>query len=252
MQEILAIALRSMQQDAARLDQIGSNIANVSTPAYKRQVMVARAEAALTPSFVQTMNGVAATQAEAVATLPAARPFDVARDLTAGTLRATGRDLDLSIVGDGWFEVQTTSGPAYTRQGDFRLDARGRLVTARGEAVQGQGGDVTLAAGPFTVDAAGRVVQDGRAVDRLQVVSFGEKASLRPLGAGLFAAGSQRTALADTEVQLRQGFLENANVQHAREMVDLMQTMRHFESVQRVVQGYDDLVGSAIRKLGEA
>lgn len=252
MQEVLAISLRSMQQDAARLDQIGTNIANVSTPGYKRQVLVARAENALTPSFVQAMNGFAASQAEAVATLPAARPFDVARDLTAGTLRATARDLDVSIVGDGWFEVQTASGAAYTRQGDFQLDARGRLVTARGEAVQGQGGDIVLASGPFSIDSAGRVVQGGRAIDRLQIVSFGEKATLQPVGNGLFSAGPQRTPLAETDVQVRQGFLENANVQHAREMVDLMQTMRHFESVQRAVQGYDDLIGSAIRKLGEA
>ncbi|SEK93343.1 flagellar basal-body rod protein FlgG [Roseateles sp. YR242] len=252
MQEILAIALRSMQQDAARLDQIGTNIANVSTPGYKRQTLVARADNALAPSFTQAMSGVAATQAEAVATLPAARPFDLVRDMSAGTLRATGRDLDLSLVGPGWFEVQTTEGPAYTRQGDFQLDARGRLVTARGEVVQGQSGDIQLTSGPFSVDATGRVVQDGRAIDRLRVVSFTNADTLQPRGAGLFIAETQGVILGESDVQVRQGFLENANVQHAREMVDLMQTMRHFESVQRAVQGYDDIVGSAIRKLGDA
>ncbi len=251
MQEILAIALRSMQQDAARLEQIGTNVANVSTPGYKRQTLVARAEGALAPSFAQVMTGVA-SGAEASAPATPLHAFDLVRDMSAGTLRPTGRNLDVALQGPGWFEVQGNSGPAYTRQGDFQLDARGRLVTARGEAVQGQGGDILLSSGAFSIDAAGRVVQDGRSVDRLRVVSFSKGDAMRPIGGGLFVSEENGQLLGESDVQVRQGFLENANVQHAREMVDLMQTMRHFESIQRAVQGYDDMVGSAIRKLGEA
>lgn len=252
MQEILAIALRSMQQDAARLDQIGTNIANVSTPGYKRQMLVAHADNTLSPSFAQAMGGAAVGQAEAATSVAALQPFDLVRDMRAGTLRATARDLDLGIAGTGYFEVMTAEGPAYTRQGDFQLDARGRLVTSQGQPVQGQGGDIVLPNGPFTVDAAGRVMQAGRTLDRLKVVAFDASVSLRPLGGGLYAGGGHGIALAEADVQVRQGFLENANVQHAQEMVNLMQTMRHFESVQRIVQGYDDLVGSAVRKLGDA
>lgn len=252
MQEILAIALRSMQQDAARLEQIGTNVANVSTPGYKRQTLVARAEGAAAPSFAQAMSGLTTSQAEASAAATPLQAFDLVRDMSAGTLRPTGRDLDVALQGPGWFEVQGNSGPAYTRQGDFQLDARGRLVTARGESVQGQGGDILLSSGAFSIDAAGRVVQDGRSVDRLRVVSFTKGDAMRPVGGGLFVSDENGQLLGESDVQVRQGFLENANVQHAREMVDLMQTMRHFESVQRAVQGYDDMVGSAIRKLGEA
>lgn len=252
MQEVLAIALRAMQQDVARLDQIGTNIANVATPAYKRQVLVTRAEQALAPSFARAMGGVAATQAEAVAALPSMQPFELARDMRAGTLRITGRDLDVAIGGAGYFEVQTAEGPAYTRQGEFQLDARGRLVTAQGHPVQGQGGDILASSGPITIDTAGRVVQNGRTLDRLKIVSFDVAQPLQPKGAGLYGPGSHAVLVADNELQVRQGFLENSNVQQAQEMVDLIQTMRHFESIQKVVQGYDDLVGSAIRKLGDA
>ena len=69
---------------------------------------------------------------------------------------------------------------------------------------------------------------------------------------GLFAEGRSPALVSEADIDVRQGFLENSNVQQAREMVELMQTMRRFESMQRIVQGYDDLVGSAIRKLGDA
>jgi flagellar basal-body rod protein FlgG len=252
MQEILAIALRSMQQDVARLDQIGTNLANVATPAYKRQVLVSRADQALAPSFARAMGGVAASQPEPVATSNSVQPFELSRDLRPGTLRVTSRDLDVAIGAAGYFEVLTPEGPAYTRQGEFQLDARGRLVTAAGYAVQGQAGDITLSGGPFTIDTSGRVTQDGRMVDRLKVVAFDARETLRPKGSGLFAAGAHPVLVAEADLQVRQGFLENSNVQQAQEMVELIQTMRHFESIQRVVQGYDDLVGSAIRKLGDA
>jgi flagellar basal-body rod protein FlgG len=55
----------------------------------------------------------------------------------------------------------------------------------------------------------------------------------------------------DTQLRIRQGFLENSNVDSSQEMTQLVQTMRHFETMQKVVQGYDDMMGAAIRKLGD-
>jgi len=251
MQEVLAIALRSMQQDVARLEQVGTNLANVSTPGYKRQVLVSRTEHALVPSFAQAMVGVA-TGPEGVAVPQSPQPFELVRDMRAGTLRATGRSLDVALAGGGYLEVQTPSGAAYTRQGELQLDARGRLVTMQGLPVQGQAGDIQLSSSAVTIDAKGNVSDGGRVVDRLKIVAFEPGQALKPLDGGLFAEGRNPSLLSEAEVDVRQGFLENSNVQQAHEMVELMQTMRRFESMQRIVQGYDDLVGSAIRKLGDA
>lgn len=71
------------------------------------------------------------------------------------------------------------------------------------------------------------------------------------MGDGLMAAGPGMKLVADDEVQVRQGFLENSNVSSTYEMTTLVHAMRHFESMQRVAQGYDDMLGTAIRKLGE-
>ncbi|KQV92881.1 flagellar hook-basal body protein [Rhizobacter sp. Root1221] len=251
MQEVLAIALRSMQQDVARLEQVGTNLANVTTPGYKRQLLVSRAEHAIVPSFAQAMMGVAASP-EGGATAQTAQPFELVRDMRSGTLRATGRSLDVALAGDGYLEVQMPEGLAYTRQGEFQLDARGRLVTMQGLPVQGQAGDIVVSGSGVTIDAKGNVTDNGRVVDRLKVVAFEPGQALTPLDGGLFAEGRSPSLVSEADIDVRQGFLENSNVQQAREMVELMQTMRRFESMQRIVQGYDDLVGSAIRKLGDA
>lgn len=250
MQEVLAIALRSMQQDVARLEQVGSNLANVTTPGYKRQVLVSRVESGTLPSFAQAVAGAAAPDELA----PPARtlePFELVRDMTAGSLRATGRTLDVALAGEGYLEVHTAQGLAYTRQGELQLDARGRLVTMQGFPVQGQSGDIVLNSAAIAIDAKGNVTDNGRLVDRLKVVTFEPGQSLKPLDGGLFAEGGNPTLVPEGETEVRQGFVENSNVQQAREMVELMQTMRRFESMQRIVQGYDDLMGTAIRRLGE-
>ena len=247
MQEIFALALTSMQNDMARLDQVALNLANVATPGYKRQVLAVQ-------PFAEAMRG-AAAQAGAPETAASA----VVSDLRTGTLKTTGQPLDLALAGEGYFEVLTDSGPAYTRKGDFTVDARGRLVTAQGFPVMGKGGDIRLAGRAPTIDEAGNVSEaatDGSAaavaVGQLKVVRFDKSQALRRLGDGLLAPGEGMAVLADGEVRLRQGALENSNVNATREMVDLMQAMRHFETMHRVVQGYDEMIGGAVRKLGEA
>jgi flagellar basal-body rod protein FlgF len=250
--ELFAITLTSLQQDMARLDQVATNLANVSTPAYKRQVLSVR-------PFTQALNE-AAAQVPGVDEVTTARSTtEVLSDQRVGTARHTGRPLDLALLGEGHFEVLTDSGPAYTRKGDFTVDAQGRLVTSQGLAVMSKNGEIRLTGRTPVIDAAGNVTElvspaDGAPampLGQLKIMRFEKPQNLRRLGEGLFAQGEGMTVLPDGEVQLRQGALENANVSTTREMVDLIETMRHFESMQRVIQGYDEMIGSAVRKLAE-
>jgi flagellar basal-body rod protein FlgG len=183
-------------------------------------------------------------------------------DPRPGTLRTTGQGLDLAILGDGWFEVATDGGPAYTRKGNFRLDAGGRLVTQEGLPVMGTGGEILLPRGAAVIDAAGRVfdgqaalgsgVREGAPVGQIKVVQFERASAMQPLGNGLYAPAGEALPVREGAVQLQQGALENANVSQLQEMVRLMETVRHFESLQRVTVGYDEMLTTSIRKLGEA
>lgn len=261
MRNVFAVALASMQQDMSRVDRIALNLANAATPGYKREVVAAR-------PFVEVLDSASASVSAAAGGVttedPARTPggVQVLTDTRPGSLRITGQPLDLALAGDGFFEVSTEAGPAYTRQGSFRVDARGRLVTGQGHAVMGRSGDIYLTTRTPVIDAAGRITEPdattgpsaaepGDPIAQLKVVRFENPGALERLGDGLVAAGPGMAVADDGQAQIRQGALENANVSSMQEMVQLMEAMRHFESMQKVAQGYDEMIGQAIRKLGD-
>lgn len=249
MNEVLAITLKSMHADMGALDQIAQNLANARTPAHKRGVAV---QTPIGASFAALLgvSGSSAIDAAATATQQAPVSFS---DMRPGIQRATDSPLDVALSGKGYFEVTTPAGPAYTRRGNFRLDAQGRLVTQRGDAVQGKGGDIFLNGVQPLISEAGVIsnASDGRVVDQLKLVEFDGESRMTRLGDGLYAAGEAMKLQADADSHVRQGALENSNVDSAHEMTDLIAAMRHFESVQKAAQSYDDMLGTAIRKLGE-
>jgi flagellar basal-body rod protein FlgF len=249
MNEVLAISLHAMQGDMARLDQIGMNLANALTPGYKRGLAM---QAPVGASFASHL----ANAAEAATDSPTASAMQFSTDARLGTLKATGQNLDVALAGKGYFEVMTETGPAYTRQGSFRIDGRGRLVTAQGYPVMGTGGEIVLNLANPVIGASGAIssaagASDGAPLAQLKVVEFEAGAVLPRLGEGLHGAGAGMKVVADEEVRVRQGFIENSNVSTTYEMTSLVQVMRHFESMNKVAHSYEEMVGTAIRKLGE-
>ncbi|WP_116138487.1 flagellar hook-basal body protein [Trinickia diaoshuihuensis] len=257
MDDIFAIASIGMQQDLAKVDRVATNMANVSTPAYRREVLGAA-------PFVELAR-LSARSGQAGASSPAEASFDQASmrvllDTRPGTLKVTGEPLDVALTSEGFFEIQTANGTAYTRQGNFTVDSRGRLVTAQGDPVMGRGGEIYLNTTTPVIDAQGNITEPAAPgqssgaqhapVAQLKVVTFDDEQSLARIGDGLYAAGSGLKVVADAAA-IHQGALENSNVNAMREMMQLMQSTRHFESMQKVVQNYDGLLETAIHKLGD-
>jgi flagellar basal-body rod protein FlgF len=228
----IEIAAQAMQADMQRLAHISQNIANAQTAGYKRLVTVQQ-------PFAAQMEAaeVSARTSTAVHAAP-------------GALRATGNALDVVVDGEGFFTVQTAQGQALARHLSLQLDAQGRVVTAAGDAVLGQRGE--LRAGPgasaLRVDAQGEVWAGERSLGRLQVVRRTDNTTLQPLGNGLYAGG-QTDPINTPSVKL--GYLEASNVNTANEMVHLLETSRHFEALSRTVQASDEALEKAIRKLGD-
>jgi flagellar basal-body rod protein FlgG len=249
MQPVLAVALTAMHQDMDRLDRVALNLANASTPGYKREI------AAASP-FVDALAQAASTAPIDIEPVQE-RPITLI-DGRPGTVKSTGQPLDVALTGEGFFEVRTDTGPAYTRDGSFHTDEHGRLVTAQGHVVAGRDGDITLSSSTPSIDSAGRITEDentarnvAAVAPHIKVVRFEDAKGMQRLGNGLLSAGAGISTVSDADVRLRQGALENSNVSTMQEMVQLMQTMRHFESVQKVAQGYDEALGTAIHKLGD-
>jgi flagellar basal-body rod protein FlgF len=245
MQELMGVMLGALRQDTLRIERIGVNLANALTPAYQREILVA------TPTPTRAVAGGGFAQMVRSMEPGASPDLQVVRDMRPGTLKATGQPWDLALASGGYFEVMTPDGPAYTRRGQFQLDAAGRLVTMQGFPVMGLDGEIRP--GPDTPRVAlnGQIRAGDRTAGQLKLVQFDDIQALRHLDAGYFASDAPGVLIPELQVSVRQGFLENANVNHSQEMVDLMRTMRHFESMTRVLQGYDDMLGGAIRKLGD-
>ena len=241
----MAIASIGMQGDLARMESISHNTANVLTPGFKRQI-------AITPGFAaQVQQGVQQNAALTMQPSTAAAVQTVI-DPSSGSLRHTGNYQDVAIEGPAFFEVSTPAGPAYTKAGSLRTDVQGRLVNLQDYPVMGIGGEIRLNNTPFTIAANGDVSQDGRVVGRLKLVQFEHAEGMVPTGNGIYLAGSAQQAHdIKTPSTLRTGFLEASNVSTPQEMVRLTETVRHFESLQKLVQGYDDTLEKTIRKLGE-
>lgn len=222
-----------MEADIADANRISANVANINTVGYKRAVADSQA-------FARSLNAAANAA-------PAVSPNTI--DQRAGSMLATGHALDLAVSGVGYFEVATPHGPAYTRAGNFHVDSGGRLVDAAGDAVQGVDGEITLSSNAVKIDASGHVTDNGRAAGQVKVVTPAGAASVQPIGGGLYSISALGSGM--TAAHVMQGYLENSNVDPMLEMTDLMTTMRHFESVQKAALADDEMLQSAIQKIGD-
>ena len=172
-----------------------------------------------------------------------------------GELRRTGNNMDFALEGPGFFKVQLPNGDrAYTRDGEFQLNAQGQIVTKQGYHVLTDAGPLQLDpnnGGPLMITADGDVSQGGEKKGRLDIVEFSDPRQLTSLGGGLFRADNhQLQANTADSTSVRQGFLEAANTSPTAEMASLITAMRMFEANQRVLQMQDERMGRVITELG--
>jgi flagellar basal-body rod protein FlgF len=242
MPDALAIVAKSMADDMLRLASISYNLANAASPGFKQEMMVSRAFSDhITASGMRLPTALGVTLSEP----------GIMLDHRAGSLQFTGNALDVALEGDGFFELAAQQGPVYTRQGNFQLDATGRLMSTMGFPVMGTAGEMHIASSQPRIDRDGRIYDDDdKLAGQLRVMRFSDPSKLLRAGAGMYAPAGQSAAQLQ-DARIRQGYLENSNVVPVHEMVRLIETMRHFESSQKVIQSYDEMLERAIRTLGE-
>jgi len=217
---------RSLTYYWQRQRALASNLANISTSAYKAERVAA---------------GTATAQP-----WPQARS---ALDLSQGRLLETGRPLDLALEGPGFLVIQSPRGERLTRGGSLQLDAQGRLTTLQGDVLLGQKGPITLPPGPLTIEPSGRILVAGTEVDTLRLVVPGDPAQLQPEGAGRFLAGAK---LADRPpgTAVRQGMLEEANVDAADGLIELITVQRLYQASLQALRIQDGALDVAVNHTG--
>jgi flagellar basal body rod protein FlgG len=161
-----------------------------------------------------------------------------------GPLLGSGNPTDLAISGDGLFAVGTPDGVAYTRAGDFVLDATGTLVTQQGYPVLDTAGKpITVAggAGSFSVAPDGTVAGTGQ---RLAFISF-PATGLSVAGENLYTISGPVQPVAAGAGTIQQGFLEGSNVDLAGSMTDLISLQRLFQLSARSLTMQDQTLEDA-------
>lgn len=236
MDELFGIVATSMSGDLARLNAVSHNLSNVSTTGFKRVLPTG-------VSFEQTLQHSDGEQ-RSMSTLMV--------DSRQGALSRTGSHFDLAIEGNAYFELAASNGETLlSRGGAFELDSRGRLVaTQSGLPLLGDGGEIFLQAGAFQIEGDGKVTQNNQTIARVKLAFPSQGSRIEPLGEGLYQL-SYGSLDQDGKARLRQGFQEASNVNSATEMVTLIETTRHFESMQKIVHGVDTMWEKTLRTLGE-
>lgn len=252
----LNIAATGMTAQETKLDTIANNLANVSTTGYKRQstefedllyqnvrIATPNAQGGAAPSGTQVGSGV--------------RVVTTSRSFGQGAILQTNNQLDVAIEGTGFLAVTRDNGDvAYTRAGNLKVDAQGRLVTADGLAVQPPitvpSDAVSIAIGPDgTVSAQTAASKQPTQLGQIQLTTFPNPNGLQALGHNLLnetqASGQPLTGNpgSDGRGTILQGSLESSNVEMVTEMTDLIRTQRAYEINSKVISAADEMLRNA-------
>jgi flagellar basal-body rod protein FlgF len=219
----LYVAMSGAKQVLLAQSANAHNLANVSTTGFKADFSQFRSMPVYGPGLP--------TNVYAMAERPGI-------DFNTGTITQTGRELDVSIMGDGWIAVQANDGSeAYTRAGDLRVSPEGLLTTGTGLPVKGDGGAVTIPEvqkmeigtdGSISVIPLGEGSDTLTLIDRIKLVNPALE-QLKKGEDGLFRLVSGETAAPAADVRLASGSVESSNVSIVGAMVDMIELSRNFE-----------------------
>jgi flagellar basal-body rod protein FlgG len=249
----LYTAATGMTAQQNNLDNIANNIANSSTTGFRRRRLQFQ------DLFYQNMvmPGAAASQ---TTTVPSGLQIGLGTRTVAseisqqqGDIQQTGNPLDLSIQGNGFFQILLPNGEtAYTRAGDLHTDSTGTLMTSNGNPVQPT---ITIPANTTSItigsDGTVSVTTSGQTaaqqVGVIQLATFTNPEGLNSLGQNLFqpttASGDAVVSNAGTDGlgTIQQGSLEQANVSVVQEFVDMILAQRSYEANSRVITAADQM-----------
>ncbi|KYH32643.1 flagellar hook-basal body protein [Neomoorella mulderi] len=249
----LYLSATGMVVQELRQDVITNNLANASTGGFKSETATIQS---FPEMLLQRLEKGRATPVGYFS--PGVMVDRIHTNYASGPLEETGRPTDLALLDTAagtppaFFAVQTGGNEAYTRSGSFQVDADGFLVTPEGYQVQGQYGAVYVGTTNFKVDSSGQVLVNGQVIDQLRIVTFDAQTLplLQRQGNNLFTAPQGVQPVPAANFQVRQGWLEKANVNVAREMVDMLAVLRTYEANQKAIQAADQTLGKSVNEVG--
>ncbi|HDV0904784.1 TPA: flagellar basal-body rod protein FlgF [Vibrio fluvialis] len=238
MDRALFLAMSGAKQNMQAMQLRANNLANVSTTGFRADLEQARSMQAYgdgLPSRVFSMTE---------------RP---GHNFQQGSVITTGRDLDITVQGDGWIAVMDKTGEeGLTRNGNLNIDANGLLLNGNGHPVLGEtGAPITLPVplakveigndGTISVRPQGAPADAMEIVDRIKLVRPDNQSLFKDVN-GLFRAKDPNAAYdADASVKILTGAVEGSNVNAVGEMTSLIDLQRQFEMQVKMMSTAEDM-----------
>jgi len=235
MENTLFIALSKQLAIRREVDIIAHNLANTSSPGYKNEQMM----------FVEYLKETGTN-----GNVSLVQDIALARDLSEGGFKRTNNALDAAIQGKGWFVVETPEGERYTRNGHFRLNEEGELVTTTGQRLLTKNGDpivFTPGDNDIVIKGDGKVTASGEDRGTLRVVTFENERKLDKVAGNLFR--SEEPPDEKSSASIVHGVIEESNVKPVVEITRMIRALRSYKGAQTLVEREHERQRKAIDKL---
>lgn len=216
---------------------IANNVANMNTPGF-------RGQNTLFEEYVSDPRG---------NDDPLSFVYDYGQyqDSKQGPISATSNPLDVALNGPGFMAVDGPGDtPTFTRAGNFQMRQDGTLVTSRDHPVLDVGGaPIVIPQGSteIQIDDRGRISNQDGEIGQIGVSEFENIQQLVPLGDNLYTTNA--APIPATRTTMKQGYVEGSNVESVLEMTRMIETLRDFQSVNKLMDSENERLRTAIRKL---
>ena len=234
------IAGSSGQMAQRKLNDIAHNLANVNTAGFLAD------RSSFTTQLANKIEG----QTE---NAPSFSKFgNQFVDMQEGSSKTTGNVLDFAIQGGGFFRVALPDGSeAYTRAGNFKLNANGSLLTQSGHSVLDVSGNaIQLQPGQISADTSGGLSVDGSKVSQFGIVTILDGSKVEKIGETLMKTPISNTESASPDITVHQGSLQGSNVNAILAMTEMIDTMRSYQATMKVVEQFNQQAAQLSDKVG--
>lgn len=252
-------AATGMINEQRRVDVLANNLANASSTGFK-------AEGSTSETFKEVFaykikdNSEPGTARRLGTMNPGVKIGETYTDWSQGAFHTTNNDYDMCISGDGFFTIEFTNkkgetSTMYTRDGSFKLNPDNELVNSNGDYVlDTKGKHIKLK--PLTdmvMDVNGVIYQDGQEIAQLKITDFKDYNYLSKYGETYYEAveGAEELKPEEITATVYNGMLESANIQVAKEMVNLINYQRAYETNQKMISAQDETLQIAVNDLGK-
>jgi flagellar basal-body rod protein FlgG len=222
-------ATKNLHTKMKNIDIVANNLANINTIGYKREIPFSE-----------------------VISREDLKGYTQLTDFKEGTFKKTNNPFDLAISKNGFFVVQTDRGEELTKSGKFTLSNDGFLVNDKGNKVLGMNGEINIMESVFNSQKEVKITKNGEikvgeeVLDKLKIVQLDSQKNVkRTENQNYYLPDNNYQIAEDENFEIRQGYLEEANVNPVIEMQQMIEINQDFESAQKMVRHFDKILGQA-------